>query len=100
MFRLALALGRTVAELETSMSARELAEWQAYSLIEPFGQARSDEGARLLTWLLYEVNKGKGGRKLTPADFLKTPWDSRPKPMRPGELAASLKAAFSGLRKA
>ena len=30
-------MGRTVAELEHSLSERELIEWQAYFIIEPFG---------------------------------------------------------------
>jgi len=36
-FRLALALGRSHAELLATVDAAELAEWEAFWLIEPFG---------------------------------------------------------------
>ena len=35
-------LGRTVAELEVTMGAGELAEWVALSRIDPWGDDRSD----------------------------------------------------------
>lgn len=44
MFRLALAMGRTVKELSTSMDARELTEWMIYYSLEPWGS--SVEGYR------------------------------------------------------
>ena len=37
LFRLALALGKTVNELYQTMDAVELAEWRAFAAIEPFG---------------------------------------------------------------
>jgi len=37
LFRLALALGKTVAELYRDMDAAELADWIAFARIEPFG---------------------------------------------------------------
>lgn len=48
MFRLALALGCTVQELGDRLTSAELTEWQAFYLIEPFGDARADDRARLL----------------------------------------------------
>lgn len=42
MFKLALALGRTVRELECTLSVHELAEWQAYDRLDPFGGYRQD----------------------------------------------------------
>ena len=42
MFRLSLALGRTVSELEQTLGSGELSEWKAYYLIEPFGQERDN----------------------------------------------------------
>ena len=42
MFTLALALGRTVAEIEEGMTAAEFLEWQEYYSIEPFGELRGD----------------------------------------------------------
>lgn len=42
LFRLALALGKTVAELEQTIGSGELTEWAAYYSIEPFGQWRDN----------------------------------------------------------
>lgn len=98
MFRLAGHLGRTVGELELSLSSRELSEWIAYSSFEPFGQGRSDDGFRLLASMLYNINRGKNARPLSADDFLKTLHDSKPKPKGSGALAAELKAAFGGLK--
>ncbi|NSM11376.1 DUF4035 domain-containing protein [Moraxella bovoculi] len=42
MFKLALALGRTVGELEHSLSYEELICWQAYDRLDPFGGYRQD----------------------------------------------------------
>lgn len=41
-FQLALRLGRTVSELEQTMSAREFDMWQAFNLFEPIGVKRED----------------------------------------------------------
>ncbi|OAV32274.1 hypothetical protein AO368_0539 [Moraxella catarrhalis] len=42
MFKLALALGRTVGELENSLSYDEFIQWQAYDRLDPFGGYRQD----------------------------------------------------------
>ncbi len=49
-FRLALALGRSHAELLESVDAAELAEWEAYWTIEPWGDEWR-QAARLATAL-------------------------------------------------
>ena len=41
MVRLALALGKTIREIE-ALDARELAEWMAYARLEPFGPLQED----------------------------------------------------------
>ena len=48
MFRLALALGKTVSELNRQLSPDELAEWEAYHFFEPFGSPAEDDRTRLL----------------------------------------------------
>ena len=48
LFRLALALGRTVAELETTLGSGELSKWYAYYQIEPFGQWRDNYHAAII----------------------------------------------------
>ncbi|MFH1732454.1 MAG: hypothetical protein ABIF82_12505 [Planctomycetota bacterium] len=42
LFRLALALGKTVDQLGREMTSRELVEWMAFDSIEPFGAWRDD----------------------------------------------------------
>ncbi|UZA25230.1 DUF4035 domain-containing protein [Moraxella bovis] len=42
MFKLAGHLGKTVGELERTMTAREFAEWQAYDRLDPIGGYRGD----------------------------------------------------------
>ena len=44
-FRLALALGSTVRELQQRMDGREFSEWLAYYQISPFGYDRTDFNA-------------------------------------------------------
>lgn len=72
MFRLALALGRTVGELEDSLGSKELNEWQAYYHIEPFGQWRDNYHAAMLATAIYNTS----GRIKKPAkinDFMIEP---------------------------
>ncbi|AKI28268.1 phage tail assembly protein T [Moraxella catarrhalis] len=42
MFKLAGHLGKTVGELEATMSASELSEWLAYDRLDPIGGYRGD----------------------------------------------------------
>lgn len=42
LFRLALRLGRTIRELESSITYAELDEWMVFDAIEPIGDARFD----------------------------------------------------------
>ena len=48
MHRLALALGRTVAELGVTMSSSELSDWIDYYKIEPWGAWRDNYHAALI----------------------------------------------------
>lgn len=73
MHKLALALGKTVGELLTGqagpMSGEELADWEAYDLIEPFGEWRADMRAAQTTAAVY----GAAGVRTRPAEFLLKP---------------------------
>nr|WP_315041309.1 phage tail protein [uncultured Moraxella sp.] len=48
MFKLASHLGKTVGELESTLTAHELAEWRAYDAVDPIGGYRMDLGFALL----------------------------------------------------
>ncbi len=61
MFKLALALGMTVAELENRMSYHELMEWLAFHNLEPFGDEWRQVGMQCSTIANYApFRKGRG----------------------------------------
>lgn len=69
-FRLALALGCTVRELGERITSRELAEWQAYAMLEPFGSPAHAFDAGVIAATVANVHRGKGRDPFTPADFM------------------------------
>ena len=71
LFRLALALGRTVGELQEHMTAAELREWMAYDGINPIGPDRFDWLFGQLAFVTASVHSTK---KLRIRDFVPT-WD-------------------------
>lgn len=89
IFRLALALGRTVAELERSLTSAELTEWAGYHMLEPFGQQRADDGQRGVMALLYNANRAAKSKALEPSEFMPA-W--RPPEKRAADNGAALKA--------
>jgi hypothetical protein len=66
-FRLALALGFTVAELEAKMGNDELNEWYEYCSLEPFGEERADLRAATICLAIAQVNGVKNAKL---SDFL------------------------------
>ena len=57
----------TVGELDNRMSSREFAEWMVYSQIEPFGPAREDYRAALISTVVANAS----GNKMQPDDFIR-----------------------------
>lgn len=51
MFKLAGHLGKTVGELERTLTVAEFAEWVAYDELDPIGGYRTDLGFALLAYL-------------------------------------------------
>jgi len=88
-------LGRPVAELEQSLTSRELTEWMAFYRIAPFGQVRDDDRMRALLALMFNVNRGKDAQPAAPSDFLKT-WEP-PVEIDHAAEAAMLEAHFERL---
>ncbi len=69
MFRLALALGKTVAQLDQELSPQEFDEWEAFYHFEPWGCPAADYRADVLARLNYIPNfKGD------PPDFFDHDW--------------------------
>lgn len=53
------------------MSAAEFAEWQAYSMIEPFGSRRADQRAWMPVAMLANIHRDpKKGKPINLADIL------------------------------
>jgi hypothetical protein len=71
---LALALGKTVAQLLAETSSAELTEWRAYCRDEPFGEMVADQRMGISAALLANVNRDpKNTREpFKPTDFI--PW--------------------------
>ena len=69
LFRLALALGKTVGELR-GMSAQELAEWQQFSCLEPFGEYRNDLRAGIISATIANTAQIKRTKPFSPIDFM------------------------------
>lgn len=71
--RLALAMGRTLRELQREMSSAEFSAWLAYFQVEPFG-APADwarHGAQMALWA--NVHRKPGTRPYRPEDFVPRP---------------------------
>ena len=67
-------MGRFVAEIEQDMSARELAEWQAFYALEPFGPERDNWHHAMQAHLLANAHRAPNSRPAQLSDFMwKTP---------------------------
>ncbi len=69
MFRLALALGKTVGEIERTMSAFELREWMSYAAMEPWGDTRADMRAAVIAREV-RMSFTTGSRRYSLLDFM------------------------------
>jgi hypothetical protein len=52
------------------MDARELAEWEAYEKLEPFGEERADLRMAIMTANILNALRGKKGKKAKIKDFM------------------------------
>lgn len=66
-FQLALRLGRTVSELDQTMSAREFDMWQAFNVFEPVGILREDA---LFANLIHTLVRLQGVDEVKVSDFM------------------------------
>jgi hypothetical protein len=71
MHRLALALGRTVAELEASISEKELRDWVDFYAVEPWGEQPAWWRTGTIAALLSNIHRDpKKSDPFTPLDFV------------------------------
>jgi len=52
------------------LTARQVAEWAAYYRIEPWGEERGDYRAAIISSTVYNMQRGKKSKPLTPKDFM------------------------------
>lgn len=97
-------MGRTVAELDASLSIDELYQWVVYSSIEPWGEDRQDWRVANTNWLMATI-WGDGKRKHKVTDFL-LKFTKKRDTIKPNEgmnvdewNALILKAMFGGTKK-
>jgi len=62
-------MGRTVAELDETMSSSEYSDWLEYYELSPFGPWRDNFHSAQICALLYNANRGKS-RPLGIDDFM------------------------------
>ncbi len=102
MFKLALALGKTVGQLSEEMSDKELHDWMAFYRLEPFGDERADLRAGIIASTVANSNRGKRGETRKPTDFMpfRTAAEDRRKALdrpEPKELSQKARAIFGSM---
>lgn len=88
-----MALGRTVAELEHSISETELSEWAEYYKLEPFMADRSEIQ---IAQLSHMVASFMGNKNLDVTDFM--PSTEKEKKSKQEVLLTKVKALFGGAK--
>lgn len=59
-----------MAELEASLSSKELTEWLAYSQLEPFGPPADEHGPALLSAIYANTHRQKDTKAFSVVDFM------------------------------
>lgn len=70
----------SVKHCQQQVDSAEFVAWQAYSLLEPFGEERADLRAGIVAATLANVNRGRQTPPYRPRDFMPT---FRPRPREP-----------------
>lgn len=91
--KLALAMGELDVDRVLRLGTRKLMEWQAYDLIDPFGQDREDYRMGMVVAALLNPHRKKGAKAFTPGDFMPK-WGERFIELSPAELATKINRAF------
>lgn len=92
MFLLALRLGRTVAELEHTLSYNELIEWRMYFEETHFGELRADRRNAELLAMTFNVNRSPRQSAKTSDDFMV--YKVRRRELSDDELENKIEAVF------
>ena len=94
MFLLALKLGRTVAELEHTLSYNELIEWRMYFEETHFGELRADRRNAELLAMTFNVNRSPKQTAKTSDDFMV--YKVKRRELSDDELESKIESVFGG----
>jgi hypothetical protein len=53
-----------------AVTSADIAEWQAFEIIEPFGERAAFHRTGIVAAMLYNVNRGKNTKPAQPKDFM------------------------------
>ena len=95
MFLLALKLGRTVAELEATLTYHELIEWRVYFEETHFGELRADRRNAELLAMTFNVNRSPRQTAKTSDDFMV--YKPRKRELTDDDLENKISAVFGSL---
>lgn len=96
-FRVAALLGRTVAELEQTLTSAEFSDWCAFYSLEPWGHEIANWRMGVLAATTANFS-GRAKKRLKPSDFM--PGGARHKrKMSTDEMRARLKADIARVNK-
>ena len=95
MFLLALKLGRTVAELEATLTYNELIEWRVYFEETHFGELRADRRSAELLAMTFNVNRSPRQTAKTSDDFMV--YKPRKRELTDDELENKISSVFGSL---
>lgn len=77
------------------LSASELAEWEQFHALQPFGLERDDFRAGMIAAPLLNAWRAKGSRSRKPEE-----WIYVPRPLRPKQSGEHMRMILEGLAKA
>lgn len=71
-------MGRTVGELEATMTSSEYRHWMAFYQLYPFGPERDNLHAAIIASTVANVHRGRNQQPVKPDDFMLKTHDDRP----------------------
>ena len=80
--------------LLAEMDSRELTEWMAYDVVEPFGDGRGDVQAGVVASTIANIHRAKSARPYRPTDFVPRFGEPPPPEATPEEALAATMAMF------
>lgn len=89
----------TVKQLLSLIDADELAEWEAFDSLEPFGDMRADVRAGVVASTLANIHRKRGAKAFKMTDFMPMLKLIQPQQTEE-EMKSVLMAAFAEFRKA